>query len=106
MLIPNINLNQKTILVTGAAGFIGANLVMQLLKECQGVQVVGIDNVNDYYDVSFSLTIKDNNKKDVYQISTAVSDGTIAALALKKDIVLKHIIILRDIGFSLCLFLC
>lgn len=52
MLIPNINLNQKTILVTGAAGFIGANLVMQLLKECQDVHVVGIDNVNDYYDVN------------------------------------------------------
>ena len=52
MLIPNIDLNKKTILVTGAAGFIGANLVMQLLKECQGVQVVGIDNVNDYYDVA------------------------------------------------------
>lgn len=42
----------KTILVTGAAGFIGSNLVMKLLKEEKDIQIVGIDNMNDYYDVS------------------------------------------------------
>ena len=42
----------KTILVTGAAGFIGANLVLRLLQESQNVKVIGFDNVNDYYDVS------------------------------------------------------
>ena len=40
-----------TILVTGAAGFIGSNLVKKLYKELPEVQVVGIDNMNDYYDV-------------------------------------------------------
>ena len=39
------------ILVTGAAGFIGANLVLRLLKSEKDVQIVGLDNLNDYYDV-------------------------------------------------------
>ena len=42
----------KNILVTGAAGFIGANLVKRLFKELKGATIVGIDNMNDYYDVS------------------------------------------------------
>ncbi len=52
MLIPNIDMKNKTILVTGAAGFIGSNLVMELIKTVESVNVVGIDNLSDYYDVS------------------------------------------------------
>jgi nucleoside-diphosphate-sugar epimerase len=47
-----IDLNNKTILVTGAAGFIGSNLVKRLFREVRGATIVGIDNMNDYYDVT------------------------------------------------------
>lgn len=42
----------QTILVTGAAGFIGSNLVLELLRSMSPVQIIGLDNMNDYYDVS------------------------------------------------------
>ena len=47
-----IELKDKTILVTGAAGFIGSNLVLKLLETQSPVNIVGVDNLNDYYDVS------------------------------------------------------
>ncbi|WP_434794264.1 UDP-N-acetylglucosamine 4-epimerase [Terrisporobacter petrolearius] len=46
------NLANKTILVTGSAGFIGSNLVLELLRTQETVHIVGIDNINDYYDIS------------------------------------------------------
>ena len=52
MLTPNVELKNKVILVTGAAGFIGANLVMELLKTVEPVTIIGLDNMNDYYDVA------------------------------------------------------
>ena len=52
MLKPNIQLENKTILITGTAGFIGANLALELLRTVRGVKLVGLDNMNDYYDVS------------------------------------------------------
>lgn len=45
-------LNEKTILVTGSAGFIGSNLCKRLLNDVQGIRIIGVDNMNDYYDVS------------------------------------------------------
>ena len=48
----NISLENKTILVTGAAGFIGSNLVMELVRMGKSMQIIGIDYMNDYYDVN------------------------------------------------------
>lgn len=51
MLNKNVDLERKNILITGAAGFIGSNLVLELLRTFSSVNVLGIDSINDYYDV-------------------------------------------------------
>ena len=48
----NVSLDGKTVLVTGAAGFIGSNLVKRLFNEFTDIKIVGIDSVTDYYDVN------------------------------------------------------
>lgn len=52
MLNTNVAFENKVILVTGAAGFIGSNLVMELIRKGTPMTIVGLDNLNDYYDVS------------------------------------------------------
>lgn len=47
----NIDLNGKTVLVTGAAGFIGSNFIIKMLKEFEDIKVIGFDSMNNYYDV-------------------------------------------------------
>ena len=63
----SINLQNKTILVTGAAGFIGSNLVLELLCTASPVKIVGIDNMNNYYDVS----IKEYRLKEIESLAAS-----------------------------------
>lgn len=71
MLTPNVTLTNKTILVTGAAGFIGSNLVMELLKTVNPVTIVGLDNMNDYYDVS----IKEYRLAEIDKLAATKNDS-------------------------------
>lgn len=81
-----IDLNNKTVLVTGAAGFIGAYLTMELLKRYESVKVVGLDCVNDYYDPALKE----------YRLSLIKSDrfefvrGNLADKALIDGLFEKH----------------
>lgn len=65
-------INTKTILITGAAGFIGSNLVLELLRSDDPVNIIGIDNMNDYYDVS----IKEYRLEKIKSMSESKPDST------------------------------
>lgn len=65
-----INLTNKTILITGSAGFIGSNLVKELLKTNEKINIIGFDSVNDYYDVS----IKEYRLKEIEKLAESKPD--------------------------------
>lgn len=65
----NINLEGKTILVTGAAGFIGSNLVKRLFHDVHNIKVIGIDSITDYYDVN----IKHERLKEIEEIASSLN---------------------------------
>lgn len=84
MLEHNVNLEGKTVLVTGAAGFIGSNLVKRLLHDVEGVRVIGIDSLTDYYDVGLK-------RERLEEIESLAKDwtfvkGSIADKALVEEI--------------------
>ncbi|MCS3084115.1 NAD-dependent epimerase/dehydratase family protein [Bacteroides ovatus] len=65
MLPYNVELDGKTVLVTGAAGFIGSNLIMRLFHDFRNIKVIGIDSITDYYDV----TIKYERLKEIESLN-------------------------------------
>ncbi len=79
-----IDLNNKSILITGAAGFIGAALTQRILKEYTGVEVIGLDNLNDYYDVKLKEERLRANEKalDTGKCGYTFIKGSIADKAL------------------------
>lgn len=79
----------NTILVTGAAGFIGSNLVLELLKTQEAIRIIGIDNMNDYYDVSIKewrLNEIDKEVKNHKDSTWKFIKGSIANKALIDEI--------------------
>ena len=66
----NVNLEGKTVLVTGAAGFIGSNLVKRLFHEVKNIHIIGIDSITDYYDVN----IKYERLKEIAQSLRVIVD--------------------------------
>ena len=82
-----VNLEKKTILVTGAAGFIGANLVRRICEESPSSTIIGIDSLNDYYDV----TLKEYRLKELEKYPSFVFiRGNIADKPLMFEIFEKY----------------
>ena len=85
MLTDNIDLSNKTILITGAAGFIGSNLVKRLLAEKLCRHVIGIDNMNDYYDIR----LKEQRLKEIVNSTTPVQFSFIRGSIADKNLISK-----------------
>lgn len=87
MLVNNINLKEKTIFITGIAGFIGSYLALELLKREPSIRIVGIDSITNYYDIS--LKEERLKKLEKYSNLTFIK-GNIANKALIEKIFSEH----------------
>ena len=89
----NIELFSDTILVTGCAGFIGANLILELLRTQDSVHIIGIDSMNDYYDVSLKewrLEKIEKTVKNCVNSSWKFIKGNIADKRLMEQVFMKY----------------
>ena len=81
-IMARIELNNKTILVTGAAGFIGSFLCKQLLESVAGVKIIGLDSITDYYDVS----LKDERLKMLAEVARGAEEKKNSFTFIKGDL--------------------
>ena len=75
----NVNIEGKIVLVTGAAGFIGSNLVKRLFQDVKNIKVIGIDSITDYYDVNIKyerLKEIENLNRDWEFVHASIADKT------------------------------
>lgn len=86
MLKYNINLENKTILITGIVGFIGANLALQLVKRFNNIKIIGIDSFTDYYDVKLKEYRLNqlNNFNNIEVIKESISNKNIVNSIFEK----------------------
>ena len=93
MLTPNVNLTGKTVLVTGAAGFIGSNLVCELIRSVENINIIGLDNVNDYYDPKikeYRLSEIDKLTSEYPTVKWTFIKGNIADKSLIESVFSKY----------------
>ncbi len=93
MLKNNIDLSNKYILITGASGFVGSNLIIELLRSETNVHIIGVDNLNDYYDVSikkYRLKEIENLLKNVKGSTFTFIKGDIADKAFIDDVFIRY----------------
>jgi len=97
MLEYNVKLEGKTILVTGAAGFIGSYLIKRLFSDFQNIKIIGLDSITDYYDVN----IKYNRLKEIealYRDWTFIHDSIANKEALEKIFTENNIAIVVNLA--------
>lgn len=80
----HIDLKNKTVFVTGSAGFIGSNLVLELLRTQSPIHIIGLDNMNNYYDVNIKEWRLKEIENALLNITILLTSSTKMTLPIKQ----------------------